>query len=416
MKKRKLHYGWVVFVMAAFLCFFALGFTNAPKSLYLSAITEDMGFSRTAYSISDTCRHLVYSVYVIFFGALVAKIKPRGVAAIGFSALIASCLISSFATALWQFYVGGALLGIGLASTTTALAGVFVKRWFADHHVTLLGITLATSGLGGAVSSPILSKIIYSSSDGWRSSYRFVAILLIVVGVLELALLRNDPADVGLQPISLSGKEKTKKRGSSWEGLDFSAVKRSPIFYVACAGVFLTGFCLQGTISSQSAHLRDIGIDQAVIATVLSVQNLSIFGAKTYTGFSHDKFGLRVTLLVCDAAAVFSLAFLGLLHAPTAAFIYSVVCAFSLPLETVMLSLIASGLFGKNSSDKVLGVFLSMNYLGFAAGVPMVNLGYDLLGSYSPVLLILAGVMLLVGIAFQLCISASDRLRAASEE
>lgn len=413
--RRRLHYGWVVFVLAAFMTFFTLGFCNAPKSLYLSAITEDMGYSRSAYSLTDTSRHLVYSVYVVFFGALVAKIKPRGMAAFGFASLIASTLISSVASALWQFYLGGAFLGIGLASTTTALASILVNRWFADHRGTLLGVILASSGLGGAVSSPILSKLIYSAPDGWRASYRTVAILLAAVGALVVLLLRNDPSEMGLEPISLSGPDTKKKRGSDWEGIDFPLVRKKPLFYVACAGVFLTGFCLQGTLSIQSAHLRDIHIDQGVIATVLSVQSLVMFGTKTYTGFSYDRFGLRVTILVCDLAAVASLFFLGTLRSPAAAVVYAVVVAFSLPLETVMLSLIASGLFGRKSEAAVMGVFLSMNYLGFALGVPAVNLGYDLLGSYTPVLYILSAVMLLVGISFQLCISASDRVRISAD-
>ena len=83
-----------------------------------------------------------------------------------------------------------------------------------------------------------------------------------------------------------------------------------------------------------------------------------------------------------------------------------------MPLETLVIPLIANDLFGNASYDKILGFLIAANYSGYAVGAPIVNLSYDLLGTYKPVLLILAAVMLASFIVFQFVINASNKERA----
>ena len=57
------------------------------------------------------------------------------------------------------------------------------------------------------------------------------------------------------------------------------------------------------------------------------------------------------------------------------------------------------------------GLFLSANVLGYAAGTPLVNLGFDLTGSYQSVLIIAAGIMLSITILMQFVISAAYKTK-----
>ncbi|MBO5917285.1 MAG: hypothetical protein J6Q14_00770, partial [Oscillospiraceae bacterium] len=83
----------------------------------------------------------------------------------------------------------------------------------------------------------------------------------------------------------------------------------------------------------------------------------------------------------------------------------------ALPLETVMLSLITNDMFGDASFNKVLGIITAVNYAGFAVCSPLVNLCYDMFGTYVPILYAFAVMMAVVGIVIQLAISSSHRLR-----
>ena len=73
----------------------------------------------------------------------------------------------------------------------------------------------------------------------------------------------------------------------------------------------------------------------------------------------------------------------------------------ALPLETLIIPLIVNDLFGSTSYDKILGIMVGMNYVGYALGAPLVNLCYDVLGSYKPVLLLFSALMIPIAIVFQ---------------
>lgn len=81
--------------------------------------------------------------------------------------------------------------------------------------------------------------------------------------------------------------------------------------------------------------------------------------------------------------------------------VFSVV---ALPLETVMIPLFASELFGNKDFDKVLGVFIAANYAGYALGAPLGNLCYDVFGSYNVSFVIFGILMIFASVAMQFSI------------
>ena len=59
----------------------------------------------------------------------------------------------------------------------------------------------------------------------------------------------------------------------------------------------------------------------------------------------------------------------------------------------------------------MLGIMLALNHIGYAVGNPLTNLFYDLNGSYTPVILGFAGILLVVTVAYQFIITAAHRDR-----
>lgn len=68
----------------------------------------------------------------------------------------------------------------------------------------------------------------------------------------------------------------------------------------------------------------------------------------------------------------------------------------SMPLETVCVPLITSEFFSKNSFEKVVGFFSAAGCAGAALGSPLINLCYDLSGSYIPIVLLWSAVITLL--------------------
>ena len=77
-----------------------------------------------------------------------------------------------------------------------------------------------------------------------------------------------------------------------------------------------------------------------------------------------------------------------------------------------MIPLIVNELFGAASYNKILGIFAAMNYAGYSLGTPLINLTYDIFGTYSPVFLVLGLLMLPTCAVFQLVIRTAHKERA----
>ncbi len=69
----------------------------------------------------------------------------------------------------------------------------------------------------------------------------------------------------------------------------------------------------------------------------------------------------------------------------------------------------------EKSFQKVLGVFMAINQVGFALAAPIFNAFYDLFGSYDGALLLCAGLMMLVFITLQFIINTAHRVRKQVE-
>lgn len=407
--KPRIHYAWVILVISFLMVGCSLGFCSGTNGLYLAAITGDLGVPRSLYAIANSCRYVTTAIVNLFFGRLILKFGPRKLAAMGFGCLAASTLVNSLSQSLWTFYLGGVLVGLGLAWTTTTLVGYVVERWFTSKKGTMMGIILASNGVIGALATQILTPIIYGASDGWRTSYRIVALLMVAIGVPVVLFLRNDPADLNLTPLGAGQTAKKAQRGSDWVGISTQEAFRSPYFYICLVCVFLTGMLLQSVTGVASAHMLDRGISPAVMAAAVSVHSIALTLSKLYTGFSFDRFGLRVTMLGCSLCAIVGIAMLALVSSGPMAFAAEILTSFALPLETIMLPLIARDLFGQRDYPTLMGLLVSCNTLGYAVGTPLMNLFFDLTGTYTNIMLTLCAVMAAVTVVMQFVITAAHK-------
>ena len=192
-----------------------------------------------------------------------------------------------------------------------------------------------------------------------------------------------------------------------------------PYFYAAAACVFLTGMTLQGMLGVAAAHMKDVGLDAQYIASVVSVHALTLSVFKMLTGVMYDRMGLGKTLTICNTAAVSSIVFLTLVM-PSGigkffAMAYAVLSSLGVPLETIMIPLITADLFGECSYERMLGIFVAINVSGYALGVPLTNLSYDYLGSYTYALVALSAVMLAVTLSYAFILKAAGKKRKQIE-
>lgn len=419
--EKKFSYTWVTIGLSFLMVFTVLGFCSSAKSIYIGPICDALDITRSAYSVNDSCRYITTSIINIFFGSLVAKFGLKKLILAGFGSLIISSILYSIATNVYIFYIGGVFLGIGISWTTTTMVGAVVNRWCKKNKGTIMGFVLASNGLGAALAIQVLSPIINNPANefGYRDSYRLVAAILIVVAIVILIFFRENPKkqEEGEAPDKGKGE---KARGESWSGIEFSDVVKKGYFYGAIVCVFFTGMVLQGITGIAAPHLRDVGLSAEYIALVLSAHSIALSVFKFLTGFIYDRFGLRITTNICfSVAAVVMIIIANVTNSAMGmvlAMIYSIFSSLALPLETIMLPLYASDLFGDKSFNKVLGIFASVNTAGFALGSPIANLCYDILKSYNVAFYSACIIIIVVTVVMQFVISRSNKVKKSFEK
>lgn len=399
------NYCWVIVFICCLMVLTVLGFCSSAKSIYISPICEALGISRSSFSINDSCRYIATSVVNVFFGALIAKFGAKKLILAGFASLIASMLIYAQSTNVWGFYIGGIFLGIGLSWTTTTMVGAVVNKWCKKNKGTIMGIALASNGIGAAIAIQILTPIIYESGNpfGYRASYRLVAVILLVVAVIMMVFFKNAPDQ------NVIFEEKSASEQNEIKHLD---TFKKAYFYGAEICIFFTGMILQGVTGIAAPMLSDLGLHSSYVATVLSVHSLTLTLSKFSTGFMCDHIGVKKTSLICFFTAFLAMVLL-INSSPAssgkiAAMAYGLLASFALPLETIMLPIYAGEFSTDKSFNKILGIFVSVNTAGYAVGAPIANLCYDVTGSYNAFLYISCILIVLTAFIMQNSINSAQ--------
>ena len=415
--RNRLNYKWIVVASCFLMIMISLGFASSTKSLFPDEIAKEIGAERSLVSIGESCRYIATAIVNIFFGALVARFGAKTLIGAGVLCLTSSMLLYGAANDLLVIYIAGSLLGIGFSWTTTTMVGYVIGLWCSENKGTIMGLVLAANGLGGAIAIRIVGNMIDPSVTGsYRRAYFLIAAVLAVLFVVLMIFFRNPPKQATPDKPSAS----KKRRGHDWVGIPFKEAIRKPYFWGALVCVFFAGLILQGTYGIVAMHYKSVGIDYAAVTSLLSFGSLLLACSKFLVGFLYDRGGLRLTANICTITAIATTFLLAMIKGDNLGFVlaivFTVVSPIAVPLETVMLPIYASDLFGRASYSKFLGFLASANVLGYAVGAPLMNLCYDILGSYVPALYLVGALMVGVFVLLQFVITAAHKEQARIEQ
>ena len=410
-RKIKFSYSWVIIALMFLSVCLSLGFCSSGRSMYLKAITDALSIPRSAFSINNTIRFITATIVSLFFGTMVKKFGTKNLILAGFACLIGFAVINAYATKLWMFYIGSVLLGTGLSWTGTSMASKVVNVWCEKNKATITGAVLSANGLGAAIAIQIITPIIFEEGNpfGYQNSYKLVALIMVIMFVLLLVFYRNPPKGKQIN----TQKAKKKARGEGWVGMEYSEAVKKPYFYVLIVVLFLSGIILKGASDLSTPHYYDIGISETFLATVSSISSFVFIATKFFTGFFYDKFGIKFSVNLCFFSMLLSWILVFFIDTSVAG--YSIICVRSLfgnlavPLETVMLPILASDFFGEKSFDKMIGIYAAISYAGGAVGAPLGNLCYDILGSYKLAFAITLALSIVSLIGIQYVMKAAER-------
>ena len=401
-KQGKLFYGWIVVIGCVLITMTMVPPIMALSNKYLIYVTEDLGISRSAFTLANT----ILQGLGIFISPMVAKNLAKGdmkkimtISVIGYAACYASY---SFATSPIHLYISALLLGVFYLNATLIPVSMMVTNWFVAQRGLAMSLAMAGIGVGGTIFSPILTYLL--ENYGWRNTYRIMAAVIFVIALpTVMFILKKKPEDMGLVALGANeapaaGKKTTAKKANTLK-LSVSESKGQLFFWLMMLGMLANGIINSGALGQFPPAIQEAH-GPAVQATIISMYSLIGIGGKLVLGWINDKFGVAISSIF--GCIAFGLALvLMLLSANNAALLYVMAFAFGFgnPIGTVSPPLVTAEVFGQDKYSEAYGIANSFSQVGLSLGSLLVAAMYDASGSYSTawVVLIVCTVVTLIG-------------------
>jgi MFS family permease len=208
--EKKLHYGWIVIFMGLITTVAAHGFGRMAYTLLLPAMKDGLSFDYTQLGLLGTGNFIGYLSMAIIGGFLAARFGTRTVIAIALVLMGITMILTGLAQSFKFAFAMRLLTGLGNgAAYVPAMA--LGSAWFSvKKRGFATGIVSGGIGLGMFLSGVIVPFILKSyQTDGWRYSWYILGTLVLMVAVIVLVFIRNQPADKGLLPVGQEKKEES---------------------------------------------------------------------------------------------------------------------------------------------------------------------------------------------------------------
>ena len=299
---KKPHYAWVICLCGLWMFVTNMGLCSNILSVYLpfiegTGLSDSMGSAilsiRCLFSFATTFLvELYYRKLSLRTGILIASLMGA-----------ASAAVYSVGGSAFVYYTGAALGGICYGLGAIYPTALLLTRWFHTHRGLAIGISSAGSGVSIMIFSPVVSALVLRYS--LRTTFLLQGAFMLLSALVVFLLLRDDPAQKGLDPYGEDGISSVKVREQ--EG---PAQLPALVLWMLAFMMLLIGGSGQAFSGHLSVLARSCGYTVRAAATVVSLQGLVLVGSKLLSGGMADKFGpkrcttLLMAIFVLGCAAV----------------------------------------------------------------------------------------------------------------
>lgn len=352
--------------------------------IVFSAVLEDCGFRAGDLSVYYTIRSLASAAAVGITSRLFFRFGGRAVMAALGAMLALSFGSMYFFSSLWQWYLSGIFAGIGMSCIMVVMP-VVLNNWFRAHNGLIIGLAMSSSGIAGAVFSPLCSALV--TALGWRMAAVVTACIGgVLIVVPSLLLIAVAPGGAAQSSAPRSGRVSSEPSASPVPGWVFPA----------CLVALIGAGCLTQFNNQLPTFAISAGYPLSVGAALTSLAMTGNVAGKLCMGALSDRIGIyrAIRAVLAAVGAVMVLFLLGKQYPPVlylGSLIYGTVYA----LATTMPSLLLLDLYGKGEYQGRVSSLQAVSGLVFAfasSGFPYL---YDLSGSFDIVFVLGACLCLL---------------------
>jgi MFS family permease len=359
--------------------------------VFMKPLAAAFGWERGPMSLALSFCALSLALVSPLAGSLIDRFGARRVllpSMISFGLLLASLYFLS--GSLLQFYVLYILLGIvGAGANNVAFMRV-ITAWFGRLRGRALGIASSGVAMGAAVLSFIAQVCI--SHFGWRAGYLGIAAVILLVAVPIVALIiRDRPADLGLQPEAGAGELDRHVQ------VPLAEILRRPIAWV----LVLIGFLVAVSMHGSQIHMVPIMTDRGMspllaaggMAFLMAVS--SIIGRMGVGALFDYFFAPRVAIFAFLAAAS-GVVLMMLSKAIWPCYVFAITMGLGSGAESDVLGYLTSRYFGLRAFGRVYGMVFAGFMFGTALAPYFFGAIFDQTGNYRAALAVSAVLILVL--------------------
>lgn len=251
MSRRRIHYGWIIFVTAFITLVGAAGFRSAAGVL-VDPLRDEFGWSRSTVGAAVSINVILFGLMGPFAAALQLRYGLRRVTMTALVVVSLGALATTQMTSPLHLYLlWGVVIGAGSGCMATVFASTVASRWFVAHRGLVTGALTAASASGQLVFLPVLTNL--ADNHGWRTVGTTIGVCALAVVPIVFLFLRNSPSDVGLLPVGASDNYETPLPLANPIRSAFAALndaRRDHIFWLLWGSFLVCGLSTNGLIGT----------------------------------------------------------------------------------------------------------------------------------------------------------------------
>lgn len=392
---KKIFYGWrIVAAGSALQCLQSL-LLNQAFGVYVAALVEDRGWSKTAVAGAAALKSTEIAVLGPVLGWMVDRFGAQGIIRAGIVIFGAGFMLLSQIDTLMGFYAAFVVMALGSSMCSNFVVGVTIIHWFDKHRARALSALQFGIAFGGLFVFLVALSV---QAFGWRATAFGSGVLAILTGWPLARVMRSRPTDMGetvdgeLPAPKVSGAPETPS------GPAFSAREalRTRAFWLISLGHAFSLLIVSSITVHAVTHIKEgLGYSLAQASLVIVLITLGQFIGIALGWIGGDKFEKRVVCAAClfmHAVGLLMMTYaVGLIMLVASALLHGAAWG----LRGPYMQAIRADYFGRRSIGMILGLSSLITVFGQIGGPLLAGAFADWNGNYRmgfTVLAVLAGL------------------------
>jgi len=397
--RRRRFYGWTIVGAVSAISFAGGVETNPVLGLFQDPITNEFGWTRTAFTLPMSIGTFAGGLAAVFTGPLMDRYGGRWVMTVAVILMGIIFVAMGFLEAYWQYFTLQFLGRTVVASTFFMIIGVVLPKWFIAKRGRAIGVSALGQRLGHAAFPVMIERMMVFS--GWRAAAISLGVTVWATALLPAALLlRRRPEDMGQLPDGRMPDLRQAEHASDnvsppIEDVSFkrSEALRTPAFYLLLAALSVQSFVATGINFHWFSYLTGNGVSSGAVVASLAIAPLMGMPASLIAGFVVEKVPPQIVLAIAYVITAVAVGILLIADNAVLAIVFGIVYGSAAGIQITNNQVIWADFFGRDSIGGIRGIIAPVQMFTNALGPLAAALSFDLTGGYKAIFAV--GIVLL---------------------